>query len=89
MCITVYNLSTQLIYSIFPQSGDVNLENVTHEDAVACLKSTSDRVVLVLGKVVTSQTNATPDVSPHPPQPTHQPDHSLPPRKSLKDSFLQ
>ncbi|KAK8733920.1 hypothetical protein OTU49_006243, partial [Cherax quadricarinatus] len=29
-------------------SGDVNLENVTHEDAVACLKSTSDRVVLVL-----------------------------------------
>lgn len=60
-------------------TGDVNLENVTHEDAVACLKSTSDRVVLVLGKVVTSQTNATPEVSPLPSQPTHQPDHSLPP----------
>ncbi|KAK8381080.1 hypothetical protein O3P69_008165 [Scylla paramamosain] len=60
-------------------SGDVNLENVTHEDAVACLKSTTDRVVLVLGKIVTSQTNSAPDVTAHPPQPTHQPDRSLPP----------
>ncbi|KAG0711070.1 Disks large 1 [Chionoecetes opilio] len=60
-------------------SGDVNLENVTHEDAVACLKCTTDRVVLVLGKVVTSQTNSAPDVTAHSPQPTHQPDLSLPP----------
>mgnify|MGYP000392119688 CR=1 FL=1 len=45
--------------SSFPrQNGDVNLENVTHEDAVACLKSTLDTVVLVLGKVTPSTTNA-------------------------------
>nr|XP_053644209.1 disks large 1 tumor suppressor protein-like isoform X1 [Cherax quadricarinatus] len=51
-------------------SGDVNLENVTHEDAVACLKSTSDRVVLVLGKVVAPQTNATTDLALPPLQPS-------------------
>ncbi|XP_071550383.1 disks large homolog 4-like isoform X10 [Panulirus ornatus] len=62
-------------------SGDVNLENVTHEDAVACLKSTSDRVVLVLGKVVAPQTNATTDLAPPLLQPTqtHHQDHSPPP----------
>lgn len=30
--------------------GDVNLENVTHEDAVATLKATSDHVVLTVAK---------------------------------------
>ncbi|KAJ8943443.1 hypothetical protein NQ314_009724, partial [Rhamnusium bicolor] len=30
--------------------GEVNLENVTHEDAVATLKTTQDRVVLVVAK---------------------------------------
>ncbi|XP_042872408.1 disks large 1 tumor suppressor protein-like isoform X2 [Penaeus japonicus] len=62
-------------------SGDVNLENVTHEDAVACLKSTNDRVVLVLGKVVPPQTNAT-DLAPPPLQPSqthHHQDHTPPP----------
>ncbi|XP_069986623.1 disks large homolog 4-like isoform X3 [Penaeus vannamei] len=62
-------------------SGDVNLENVTHEDAVACLKSTNDRVVLVLGKVVAPQTNAT-DLAPPPLQPSqthHHQDHTPPP----------
>ncbi|XP_047483150.1 disks large 1 tumor suppressor protein-like isoform X1 [Penaeus chinensis] len=62
-------------------SGDVNLENVTHEDAVACLKSTNDRVVLVLGKVVPPQTNAT-DLVPPPLQPSqthHHQDHTPPP----------
>ncbi|XP_042222965.1 disks large 1 tumor suppressor protein-like isoform X2 [Homarus americanus] len=62
-------------------SGDVNLENVTHEDAVACLKSTSDRVVLVLGKVVAPQTNATTDLVPPPLQSseTHQHQDLTPP----------
>ncbi|XP_069952207.1 disks large homolog 4 isoform X7 [Cherax quadricarinatus] len=62
-------------------SGDVNLENVTHEDAVACLKSTSDRVVLVLGKVVAPQTNATTDLALPPLQPsqTHHQDLMPPP----------
>lgn len=32
------------------QKGEVNLENVTHEDAVATLKTTQDRVVLIVAK---------------------------------------
>lgn len=32
------------------QKGEVNLENVTHEEAVATLKTTQDRVVLVVAK---------------------------------------
>ncbi len=32
------------------QLGDINLENVTHEDAVAALKSIVDRVTLVVAK---------------------------------------
>nr|XP_045625564.1 disks large homolog 4-like isoform X2 [Procambarus clarkii] len=60
-------------------SGDVNLENVTHEDAVACLKSTSDRVVLVLGKVVAPQNNATTDLNPSIQPSHHHQDHSPPP----------
>ena len=32
------------------QQGEKNLENVTHEEAVATLKSTTDRVVLLVGK---------------------------------------
>lgn len=34
----------------FLQKGEVNLENVTHEDAVTTLKTTQDRVVLVVAK---------------------------------------
>ncbi|KRT86232.1 PDZ domain-containing protein, partial [Oryctes borbonicus] len=30
--------------------GETNLENVTHEDAVATLKTTQDRVVLIVAK---------------------------------------
>lgn len=30
------------------QQGDINLDNVTHEDAVAALKATGERVLLVL-----------------------------------------
>ncbi|XP_068206830.1 disks large homolog 4 isoform X3 [Palaemon carinicauda] len=61
-------------------TGDVNLENVTHEEAVACLKSTNDRVVLVLGKVVAPQTNAS-DLAPPPlhSTQTHHQDHTPPP----------
>lgn len=32
------------------QHGDKNLENVTHEEAVATLKATQERVVLIVGK---------------------------------------
>lgn len=32
------------------QKGEVNLENVTHEEAVATLKTTQDCVVLVVAK---------------------------------------
>lgn len=32
------------------QKGEVNLENVSHEEAVATLKTTQDRVVLVVAK---------------------------------------
>lgn len=35
------------IYDLL-QNGDVDLDNVTHEDAVAALKATGERVVLVL-----------------------------------------
>ena len=34
----------------FFQQGDKNLENVTHEEAVATLKATQDRVVLLVAK---------------------------------------
>lgn len=33
------------------QQGDRNLENVTHEEAVATLKATHERVVLLVGKL--------------------------------------
>ncbi|CAL4067859.1 unnamed protein product, partial [Meganyctiphanes norvegica] len=47
-------------------TGDVNLENVTHEDAVACLKSTSDCVKVVLGKIVPAEPSNDVDHSPQP-----------------------
>jgi len=31
------------------KNGDVDLENVTHEEAVAALKDTGDKVTLVIG----------------------------------------
>ncbi|CAL4116858.1 unnamed protein product [Meganyctiphanes norvegica] len=34
--------------------GDMNLENVSHEEAVACLRSTSDNVRVVLGRLKTA-----------------------------------
>lgn len=88
----IYFLTANDIQNVALQSGDVNLENVTHEDAVACLKSTNDRVVLVLGKVVAPQTNAT-DLAPPPLQPSqthHHQDHTPPPREwlTLFSTFL-
>lgn len=35
---------------VYLQQGDKNLENVTHEEAVATLKATPERVVLIVGK---------------------------------------
>lgn len=37
-----------LILNLCGQRGDVNLDNVTHEDAVSALKATGERVQLVL-----------------------------------------
>ena len=45
------------------QHGEMNLENVTHEEAVATLKATHDRVILVIAKM--SPPIAVPS-SPHP-----------------------
>ncbi|KAA0201990.1 hypothetical protein HAZT_HAZT007571 [Hyalella azteca] len=52
------NVGDKLVAVRDTPTGDVNLESVTHEDAVACLKSTSDTVTLVIGKV-TPATNTT------------------------------
>ncbi|XP_063911559.1 disks large 1 tumor suppressor protein isoform X4 [Zophobas morio] len=53
--------------------GEVNLENVTHEDAVTTLKTTQDRVVLVVAKpdsafnAPASDTSYSPQLSAKPP----------------------
>lgn len=39
-----------LQHFFYLQQGDKNLENVTHEEAVATLKATPERVVLIVGK---------------------------------------
>lgn len=45
--LSVNNLTTT---KLILQKGEVNLENVLHEDAVSTLKTTQDRVVLVVAK---------------------------------------
>nr|CAD7445725.1 unnamed protein product [Timema bartmani] len=47
--------------------GDRNLENVTHEEAVATLKATQERVVLLVAKPETAYLPPPPDVSSTPP----------------------
>jgi len=49
--------------------GEKNLENVTHEEAVATLKATQDRVVLLVAKPETAYLPPPPDVSSTPPPP--------------------
>ncbi|XP_069705549.1 disks large 1 tumor suppressor protein isoform X7 [Periplaneta americana] len=49
--------------------GEKNLENVTHEEAVATLKATQDRVVLLVAKPETAYMPPPPDVSSTPPPP--------------------
>ena len=56
------------------QQGDKNLENVTHEEAVATLKATQDRVVLLVAKPETG-------IVPPPPPPMAS-DNSLSPQPS-------
>jgi len=56
------------------QHGEKNLENVTHEEAVATLKATQDRVVLLVAKPETAKPETAylpppPDVSSTPPPP--------------------
>nr|CAD7460424.1 unnamed protein product [Timema tahoe] len=50
-----------------PLHGDRNLENVTHEEAVATLKATQERVVLLVAKPETAYLPPPPDVSSTPP----------------------
>lgn len=61
------------------QQGDKNLENVTHEEAVATLKATQDRVVLLVSKTESG-------IIPPPPPPIAT-DNSLSPQPR-KSSFL-
>ncbi|XP_021923055.1 disks large 1 tumor suppressor protein isoform X4 [Zootermopsis nevadensis] len=49
--------------------GEKNLENVTHEEAVATLKATQERVVLLVAKPETAYMPPPPDVSSTPPPP--------------------
>lgn len=60
------------------QHGEKNLENVTHEEAVATLKATQDRVVLLVAKPETAYLPPPPDVSSTPP----------PPRKLIFYSYI-
>lgn len=41
-----------IIHCTYLQNGDVDLENVTHEEAVAALKETGDKVILVIGMYI-------------------------------------
>ncbi|KAF6213599.1 hypothetical protein GE061_011320 [Apolygus lucorum] len=70
------NVGDKLIAVRNSMEGDVNLENVTHEEAVATLKATHERVLLVVGK---------PDHVYLPPLPA---DHlSASPQPSLQESL--
>ncbi|KAL1123405.1 hypothetical protein AAG570_002485 [Ranatra chinensis] len=44
------NVGDKLIALRNTSQGDKNLENVTHEEAVATLKATQERVILLVGK---------------------------------------
>lgn len=65
-------------------AGEKNLENVTHEEAVATLKATQDRVVLLVAKPYLQQPHHAPTRSPtptggslhHHPNPSPQPPRS-------------
>lgn len=46
----LWHASVHIRFFSFFQRGETNLENVTHEDAVATLKTTQDRVVLIVAK---------------------------------------
>ncbi|KAG8239769.1 hypothetical protein J437_LFUL019050, partial [Ladona fulva] len=48
------------------KTGEKNLENVTHEEAVATLKATQDRVVLLVAKPYLQQPCHAPTRSPTP-----------------------
>lgn len=45
------------------KKGERNLENVTHEEAVATLKSITDKVTLVVGKTNLSTTSNSSDLT--------------------------
>ncbi|XP_063244259.1 disks large 1 tumor suppressor protein [Bacillus rossius redtenbacheri] len=65
--------------------GDKNLENVTHEEAVATLKATQERVVLLVAKSETAYLPPPPDVSRTPP--IRPPETPVPYSESLSTSM--
>ncbi|XP_031337701.1 disks large 1 tumor suppressor protein isoform X4 [Photinus pyralis] len=68
-----------------PGGAEVNLENVTHEDAVATLKATQERVILVVAKP-DSAFSAPPSESSHSPQLPPEAPHAYP--ESVRSSSL-
>ncbi|XP_065157765.1 disks large 1 tumor suppressor protein isoform X3 [Atheta coriaria] len=60
-----------------PGRGEMNLENVTHEDAVATLKATQDRVTLIIAKTQSAFN----------PPPTSEPSYS--PQLSVKHPYAE
>lgn len=68
-----------------PGGAEVNLENVTHEDAVATLKATQERVILVIAKP-DSAFSAPPSESSHSPQLPPEAPHAYP--ESIRSSSL-
>ena len=50
---SIFGIGTDLAFSFFGslQVNDTSLEDVTHEDAVATLKKTQNKVVIVIARV--------------------------------------
>ena len=82
-------MSIAVIFYFF-KVGNTNLENVSHEEAVATLKATSDHVKLVVVKQVYDEYDVGSEPLPPPPPPPPQQHHTelirmpTPPRTSAK-----
>ncbi|XP_071451738.1 disks large 1 tumor suppressor protein isoform X3 [Hetaerina americana] len=70
----------KLVAVLNTPSGEKNLENVTHEEAVATLKATHDRVVLLVAKPYLQQPHHAPTRSPTPTSLHHPHPSPHPPR---------
>ncbi|XP_046396619.1 disks large 1 tumor suppressor protein isoform X3 [Ischnura elegans] len=72
----------KLVAVLNTPSGEKNLENVTHEEAVATLKATHDRVVLLVAKPYLQQPHHAPTRSPTPTSMHHRHPSPTPPPRS-------